>query len=172
MENNISISKVGMRYGLIAAVLLIVYGLVLQFTELYTNQALGWVSYLVLAVLIYLAHGAFKDGGDGFMSIGQGLGIGMLVSVIAGVISSLFTFIYLKFVDDSMIEKIMDAQIEKMEEQGLDDATIDQAMKTVEKMMTPPMMFIMGIVAMAFIGFIISLIVSLITKKNNPQLQS
>ncbi len=172
MENKISISKVGMRYGLIAAALLIVYGLVLQFTELYTNQALGWVSYLILAVLIYLAHGAFKDGGDGYMSIGQGLGIGMLVSVVAGAISSVFTFAYLKFVDDSMIQRIMDVQIEKMEEQGLDDATIDQAMKTVEKMMTPPMMLIMGIVAMAFIGFIISLIVSLITKKNNPQLQS
>ena len=71
-----------------------------------------------------------------------------------------------------MIQKMIDLQIAKMEEKGLDDATIDQAMKTVEKMMTPPIMLIMGILATAFIGFIISLIVSLITKKNNPQLQS
>jgi hypothetical protein len=171
MEQRTTISKVGIRYGLITAVLLIIYGLVLQFTGLYTNQALTWISYLIIAVMVYLAHTAYKDGGDGYMSIGQGLGIGVLLSLVAGVLSSLFSFLYLKFVDDSMIGKIKEMQIEKMEESGMDDATIDQAMNTVDKMMTPSMMLLMGVLGMLFIGFIISLIISLFTKKSNPQPQ-
>jgi len=169
METQISPSKTGLRYGLIAAVVLIIYSLILQLTGLMANQALGYVSYLILAVIIYLAHNSFKSSGDGFMKFGQGVTIGMVISTIAGVISGIFSYIYIKYVDDSIIKIAMDKAYESMEQKGMSDEEINQAMSITEKFMTPAMILIMGVVFMLIFGLIISLIVSAITKKDNPE---
>ncbi len=171
MEEKVTISQAGLKYGLITGLILVVYNLVLYMTGLFTNDKLSWVTYIILIAMIYLAHKAFKDGGDGFMTLGQGLGIGMLVVVIGGTITSLFSYIYLKFVDDTITGQLLEVARVKMEDQGLDDDQIDQAMSMTEKWMTPEIMFVFGILGMIIIGFIISLIVSLFTKKNNPQAQ-
>ena len=132
---------------------------------------MSWVGYIFLVIVMVFAHKAFKEGGDSFMSYGQGLGIGTLVSLITGLLSSAFMFIYVKFVDDSMIAQIKEQQISGMEEQGLSDAQIESAMEIASRFLTPGVMAIMGVVFFVFIGFIISLIVSAITKKNNPSLE-
>ncbi len=105
------------------------------------------------------AHKAFKEGGDGFMSYGQGLGIGTLISLISGLLSSAFMFIYIKFVDDSMIAQIKEQQISGMEEEGMSDAQIESAMEIASVFLTPGMIAIIGVVVFVFIGFVISLIV-------------
>jgi hypothetical protein len=102
------------------------------------------------------------------MTIGQGIGIGTLLSLISGVISSVFLFIYLKFVDDSMLQMVRDEQIEKMSQQGMDDAQIEQAMEMAGKFMGPVAILIFGIIGSVLGGLILSLIISLFTKKANP----
>lgn len=173
MEDKVTISQVGLKNGLILGLIFIIYGMIIQFLNVgvQTMQNLGYLNFVFLIVFVVLSHKAFKEGGDGFMSIGQGLGIGMLVTIISSVISSIFSFIYLKFIDDSMIQKTLDYQIEEMERRGLDDATIEQAMSFTEKIMTPEILPIIGVLQMAIIGFILVLIVSLFTKKNNPALE-
>jgi len=133
-------------------------------------QNLSYLNYVILIVFVILAHKAFKEGGDGFMTVGQGLGIGMLITLIGSVISSIFTYIYLKFIDDSMIQKSLDYQIEELEKRGMDDAAIDQTMAFTEKIMTPEIMPLFALVFTLIFGFILVLIVSLFTKKANPAL--
>ncbi len=62
-------------------------------------------------------------------------------------------------------------QIEKMEDQGLDDDAIEKAMEITDKFMSAEMMPVWTIVGMLFFGFILSLIISIFTKKNNPTLE-
>ncbi len=169
MEEKVTISQTGMKYGLIAGLVMVIYNLALYMTGLFTNDKLSWVIYVIIAVMVFLAHKAFKEGGDGFMSIGQGLGIGMLLILIGGTISSVFSYAYIKFVDGTIIEQIIEVTRAKMEEKGLDDDQIEQAMSMTENFLTPEMMVVFGILGLLFIGFIITLIVSLFTKKNNPQ---
>ena len=173
MEDKVTISQIGLKNGIIVGLIFIVYGMILQFLNLDVKmmQYFGYINYVVLIVFIVLAHKAFKEGGDGFMTIGQGLGIGMLITLIGSVISSIFSYIYLKFIDDSMIQKTLDFQMEEFEKQGLDDAAIEQAMSITSKMMTPEILPIIAVVVMAFVGFVISLVVSLFTKKANPTLE-
>ena len=133
------------------------------------NQSLSYVSYLILAIIIYLAHKAFKDDGDGHMSYGQGLGIGTLVSLVSSVISGVFVFIYVSYINTSYIQQVLDITREQMEEQGQSDAQIEQGMGVVEVMMTPVIMPIIGLVATVFFGFIISLIVSAITQNKRQE---
>lgn len=171
MENKVSISQIGIRYGLITGLIMIVYGLILQLAGLATNTWLSSISYVILIVMIVLAHKDFKEGGDGFLSLGQGIGIGTLLSLVGGVLSSIFSYIYLKFVDDSMLKEIMDKQVEQFEKQGMDDAQIEQAMAIAGKFSSPEMILVFGILGITFFGFILALIVSLFTKKSNPELE-
>ena len=173
MEDKLTVSQVGLKNGIIVGLIFIVYGMILQFLNLdmQVMNYLSYLNYVVLIIFVVLGHKAFKEGGDGFMTIGQGLGIGMLITLIGSAISSVFTYIYLKFIDDSMITRALDYQIEELEKRGMDDAAIDQAMAVTEKIMTPEIMPIMGLVFMLIFGFILVLIVSLFTKKNNPALE-
>ena len=173
MEDKVTVSQIGLKYGIIIGLVFIVYGMILEFMglELETQQYFGYLNYVLLVVVIVLAHKAFKEGGDGYMSIGQGLGIGTLISLVGGAISGVFSYIYIKFIDDSMLTKIKDLQIEKMEEQGMDDAQIEQAMEIAGKLMSAEMIPVWAILGMLFIGFILSLIVSLFTKNANPTLE-
>lgn len=173
MEDKITVSQVSIKNGIILGLIFIVYGMILQFLNLDMQmmQYLGNINYVLLIIFVVIAHKAFKEGGDGFMSIGQGLKIGMSITMIATVLSSIFSYIYLKFIDDSMLEKIKDAQLEQYEKMGMDDAAIDQALEMSGKFMSAEMIQVWAILAMGIIGFIIVLIVSLFTKKNNPALE-
>jgi hypothetical protein len=169
MENNTTPLKIGLRYGLIVGLVMIIYSIILNVTGLNLNPAMGYMSYVILIIFIFLAHNTFKKEGDGYMSIGQGLGIGMITSSIGGVLSSVFSTIYITIIDPSILDKIKDMQIEKMEEQGIDEATIQKSLEMAEWFMSPIGLFISGLVGILFVGFVISLIISLITKKDNPQ---
>ena len=172
MEDKVTVSQVGLKNGIILGLIFIVYSMILQFLnlEMKMMQYLGYISYILLIIFIVVAHKSFKEGNDGFMTVGQGLGIGMLISVVAGVINAVFSYIYIKFIDDSMLQKIADAQLEQYEKVGMDDEAIEQAMEMSAKFMTPELIQVWAIVGMLFIGFILSLIVSLFTKKANPAL--
>lgn len=172
MEDKLTVSQVGLKNGIILGLIFIVYGMILQFLNLDMKmmQYLGYLNYILLIVFVVMAHKAFKEGGDGFMSIGQGLGIGMLITMIATVLSSIFSYIYMKFIDDSMLAKIADAQVAEMEKRGMDDAAIEQAMEISSKFMSVEMIQVWAILGMGIIGFIIVLIISLFTKKANPAL--
>lgn len=171
MEEKVSTTQVAMRYGIILALIAIVYYLILSFAGLQANQAMGWIGYIFLVAIVVIAHNDFKKNGDGYMSYGQGLGIGSLIALIAGAINSIFLFIYINFIDDSVLGIMRDAQIEQMERRGMSDEQIEQAMETTSFMSSPVMVAVFAFIGYLFIGFILSLIISAITKKTNPNLE-
>ena len=168
-ENETTTGKISMKYGLISGLIGIAFFVVLNLTGQGMNQSLSYVGYLILAAIIYLAHKAYKDEGDGFMNYGQGLGIGTLLTLISSILTSIFFFIYVSFINKSYIQQVLDVTRQKMEDDGTPDGQIDQAMEITEKMLTPVIMPIIGLVATVFFGFIISLVVSAITQKKRPE---
>ena len=169
-ENDQPTTKsLAMKWGLINGIIGIVIFILIDLAGLVGNQLVGWIGYVVFAVLVVLAHKEFKSEGDGFMSYGQGLGIGTLTMVISSVISSAFFFIYVSFVSTSFIDTIKENQIMSMQEQGMSDAEIDQAMGFSEFFMSPVAMTLIGLITAIFIGFIISLLVTIFTKNPDPE---
>lgn len=162
--------SVGMRFGLIGGVISIAYFLILNLagvniTEGYWN----WVGYCITAVIIFLAHKQYKENGDGFMSYGQGIGIAFWIGLISAVLSSIFTYIYIKFIDTGFIDMIKEKQIEGMEAKGMSEAEIDQAMKIASMFMSPEAMLIFGLVFGIIGTIIIALIVTIFTQKKAPE---
>jgi hypothetical protein len=168
-ENQVSIGKISIRYGLISGLLAIAFMVVVDLAGMTGNSTVQYLWYLVLAGIIFMAHKSYKEEGDGFMNYGQGIGIGALLSLISSIISSVFFYIYVSFINTEYMTTIMDIQRAKMEEQGMADAQIEQAMEMTAKFMSPVMMVVFGIIATVFFGVIISLIVSAITQKKRPE---
>ncbi len=168
MEPKVTTTSVAMKYGIITAIAAIVYSAILLVAGLNNNQALGYVGFVILIVGMVLAMRDFKTANAGYMSYGQGLGIGTMVSGIVGLLASAFTILYTQFIDTNVMQETMDITRQRLEEQGMDDSQIDAAMQMSEKMMTPGLMFLMGILSYVIIGFIISLIVAAIMRRNEP----
>lgn len=168
---DVSLRSVAIKYGLISGLLGIIFFVIVDFAGQSGNQAMSWMGLLVTAIVMYFAHKEFIRDGDGFMSYGQGLGLGTLMSLVGSILSSIFVYVYVQFVNPTYLENIKQTQIIKMEEQGMSDAQIEQAMKVSENFMGPTAMLIFGIVFGVFFGFIIALIVSAITKKSRPEFE-
>lgn len=171
LEDKVSTRTAGIRYGIMAGLASVVYFVALNTAGVDTTEGIGrWAGLLLTILFIYLAHKYYKDNGDGFMSIGQGIGIGFWLGLISAVISSIFTYIYVKFIDDNFIQQLLDKQRATMEEGGnLSEDQIDQGMKITAKFMTPEIMLVFGLIGGLVIVLIIAIIVSLITQKKSPE---
>ena len=170
MEEKLTTKQVGMKYGIYLALVSIIYSLILQIAGLAANQALGYVGFIFTIVALVLGHNEFKKSNE-FMSYGQGLGLSMITISISAVLSSIFTYVYVKFVDDSLIELTRTAAEEQLMERGMSDAQIEQAMEMQAKFSTPEMIMVFALFFGILFGFIIALIVTAITKKTDPELQ-
>ncbi len=177
MEENSDVTKksVVLKWGAISGLIGIIVFVIQDFAGLAGDQTYGWVMMVIgIAIgvtLLIMAHKEFINGGDGFMSYGEGLGIGTLMSVVSSVISSIFTYIYVSFINPTYIDNIKEIQMMEMEKQGLTDAQIEQGMEMAGMFTSPIGMAIMGILGGVFMGFIMSLIVSAFTKKSRPEFE-
>jgi hypothetical protein len=59
MENKVTVSQIGVRYGLIFGLVMIVYTLILQISGMATNQWLSNASFILLIIVIIIAHKSF-----------------------------------------------------------------------------------------------------------------
>jgi len=165
---NVTTRSVGIRYGLILALISIVFFVIMNVAGLDMQGPVSYLSYVFMIVIFYLAHKYYKENGDSYMSIGQGVGIAFWAGLISSLISSAFMYVYIKFIDSAFVENIKTKQIEKMQEQGMSDEQIDQAMQFAGAFMSPEAMAGFGIFGGIIGALILGVIVSLFTKNSSP----
>lgn len=169
-QAQVTTKSVGIKYGLIAALISIILFILIDFLGMVGQSWTQWVGILITAVIIFLAHKEFKSEGDDFMSYGQGVGIGVWIGLISSVLGSVFTYIYVKFINPGYMDFIREQQIMGMEERGMSDAEIEQAMKMAESFSGPEAILIFGIIFGFIFTLIAALIVSAVTKNSRPEL--
>lgn len=168
MQEKPSTARIALKWGAIAGVVLVVYSLILFVTEQAGNQSLGWISLALSVVFIVLAMREFRSLNEGYLSIGEGIGVGTLVSAISGLISATFSTIYTSFVDTAFYERLADTMQEQWEEQGLSDAQIEQASEMTKMFQSPGLLFGISLIGAVIGGLIISLIVAAFMRKKRP----
>ncbi len=176
MENTttpaVTPAAVAIRYGLLVGIITVIYSLILMATGLEQKPVLGFVTFGIMIVGIVLAHKYFKLNNGGFMSYGQGLGIATIMGAVIGTLSSIFRYIYVNFVDAEYTQRTLEAARTKLETDGLSDERIEQTMAITAKMMpNGPISIVWGILATAFFGFLLALIISAFTKNNRPEFE-
>ena len=168
MEEKASTARVALKWGLILGIAQILFSTVLFLTDQMANQALASLTYVLIIGALIMAMREFRTQNDGFMSYGQGLGLGALTSGISGLISSIYSVFYMTFIDSGIMERMADVTRAKLEEQGIADEQIDQQIEMIQKFQTPGFLFIFGLIGTIFMGFIFSLVIAAVLKKNKP----
>ena len=168
--STVTTRSVGVRYGIIGGLVSIAYFLVLTTAGVDMSQGVGrWAGMIITIVIVYLAHKYYKDNGDGFMSFGQGVGIGFWCGLVSATISSIFTLIYATLIDPSFIPTIREKAIADMEAKGQTQADIDRAMPFVDMFMSPLAITLMGLFFGILITVVVALIIAIFTQKPQPE---
>jgi hypothetical protein len=95
--------------------------------------------------------------------------VGVIIFLYYSIITAVFTYILYKFIDTSLIAKLLALIEEAMGGRGYTQKQIDAAMMIQKKIMIPEILPVLGIIVSMFFGTIISLIVSIFTRnEGNP----
>jgi hypothetical protein len=165
----VSSARIALKWGLIYAIVSIVIALISYNTEMWKN----WIVSLLLSVILffgvlYFSLSEFKSLNGGFMSFGQGFGLGMLTIFTGGLISIIFDFSYKKYIDPNLIEMQLDMTREQYESMGMSEEQIEASIEKAQAYMSSGMAVVFGLLFILFIGLIVSLIMSAALKKDKP----
>lgn len=155
--------------GLIISLILIIFGLIVYFTDQITNQALGYVQYVILMAGVIYSCISFSNQKNGLVSFGEVFSHGFKTATVVAAITCIYSIISLKFIFPEMIDIIMRESRKGMEEKNMNDSDIENAMQMMKNNFIP--FAIAGILFMfALIGAISSLLGAAVAKKKpkNP----
>lgn len=167
----ISTRQIGLKYGAILGFASIFYSSILFVTGNNTNQALGYLFYVVVGIVLFLAFKEFKKFSEGYMSFGEGFRISFWIMLVLSILSAIFMYVYVDIIDPTIIETIKEQQLLAFEQQGLNDEQIEQAAAMSSKFMTPSIMAASAFFVYLIFGIIIGLIMSLIFKNARPEFE-
>ena len=163
MENKkASVKKIALNYGLLLAVASIGLSVVVYALGMHLDQP-WWQSVLnlifMLAAIVYGLK-AFKSEGDGFLTISDSLKTGVAIALVAGIIGSVFTYLFVTVIETDFIPQLLEKTQENMiaENPQMTEEQLKMSMNMVEKFMTPTFMTTIGLISSLFFGFIISLL--------------
>jgi hypothetical protein len=168
MEEKVSTARVALKYGVITSVVIMVYTTIINLAGQSQNKGLTSLSFVFMVIGIVVAMKNFREQNKGFMSFGEGLGIGSLASAIMGLLGSTFSMLYTRFIDPTILTQALDEARASLEAKGMDDAQIDQAMAISQKFMSPGMLFGFGVIGYLFVGFLLSLLIAAFIRKDKP----
>lgn len=160
--------KYALTYGLILGALSVVFALMLYSLDMHYQggmMVLG-VSLIITISLITIGIIQFKKDNNGFVSLGQGLKIGVGIGLVGGIIGIIFNQVMAGLIDPEMMNKAMEYQKGLlMETTKMTPEQIDAQIEMGKKFTTPSMQIMFGLIYSVVASFLLSLIPALILKK-------
>ncbi|MCJ8164843.1 DUF4199 domain-containing protein [Pontibacter sp. E15-1] len=170
-EKQPSVASVALKYGFLFGLTGVVYQVIIMVADLGDNRWISSLAYVILIVGLVMAMKNYKELNYGYMSYGQGLGLGSLLSAVFGFLTGLFTWMYTSFIDTEYMGRMMEKQREQMLLQGMTDEQIDAGMAMAQNFSGPLTMVLGGTVITLIFGFLLSLIISAIMKNSRPEFE-
>ena len=167
MENQTNSKSIILNYGLYLGLL----GSILHLALWAAGKALelGWVinllSFIALIVFVVLGIKKIKEADGGLISWGGGLKIGVGIAMISGVISVIYTLLFMNVIDPGFQDIAMEVQQQAWVDAGMTSEQIDASLEMAKKFQGPGIISGMILLMSAIIGFIVSAIAAAIMKK-------
>jgi len=166
-------SKIALNYGILlgAASILVsvtLYALGMQYDQDWKQGTFG---ILVMIIVIFLGIKKYKELNGGFLTVGEAIKTGVGIALIGSIISLLYSFIFMNYIEPDFITNISAKAEQNMLENypELTDEQIEQALSMTKKMTSPAIMTSIGLITSLIFGLIISSITGFILKKNKEQ---
>jgi hypothetical protein len=99
-----SIEKTGAWYGFLNGLCLIIYGILLQVTNLVEVPILRAGFIIITVIFICMAIVSLKRGREGRLDYLQGIGVGTLTSIVSSLMFAIFTLINIQFFNSRIID--------------------------------------------------------------------
>ena len=155
-------------YGLLLAVAVIIFSLLLFVLEVSKQSSLNYLSYVIMIAGILLFQFQYRNKQrGGIISYGDAFKVGLVTTIFYSIIMAIFTYIFFTYIDPGAIEEGKRIAEEEMIRRGMTDQEIDQAMKYAARFQTPTWLVIWALLGNIVVGIIISLITSIFVKKED-----
>jgi hypothetical protein len=164
--------KFVLNYGLLLGILSVIMGVIMYVTNAYIDPSIIYtiIGFLILIGVISYGINAFKIENGGYLNLGDALKIGIGIAVIGGIITAIWSYLLMNFIEPDYMLQMMDVSREKLMETNpnLTDAQMNSMMEMSSKFTTPWMIMAFSLIGNLFFGLLISLIAGLIMKNKNP----
>lgn len=166
-------SKHAINFGILLGVVSVAFSVILYVLnkQFEGGWFVGLISFAITTVIIGLAFSQFKKENHGWLSLSEALKLGLGAALIAGLISAIYQLVLTQVIDPEYMNKLADFQYQKMIETNPDmtQEQLDMSVNMMKKFSSPYIVFPVTIIMSLFFGFIISMILGLIMKKQPPQ---
>jgi heme/copper-type cytochrome/quinol oxidase subunit 4 len=158
-------------YALIMGVAQIVVSLVSFFLGYQTDKinSGGWfglVPLLISIVILVFGIRAVREEQEGKqLTYGKGVGTGVLISLYAGIIGAVYTYIHFTYVNPNFSDYLIEASRVKWAALGMSDDKIEAGEKGVRMFTKPLLQSVFGFVLSVVFGLVLSLIISVFLKR-------
>ncbi len=160
--------KFALNYGILLGAVSIVFGLMLYFLDMHYQQELSLlaVSIVIMLIVIIIGINQFKKANGGYLSFGQGLKVGVGIALIGGIIGMIYNLILTNVIDPDTAAKQLEYAKGKMVARGMTQEEISRQVEGMKMFSGPAIQIAMGLIFSLVLGFLLSLIPTLVMKKS------
>jgi hypothetical protein len=154
---------------------MIVFSLIMFLLDLYLNRTINWIGYVFLiAGMVWGTLEYRKKYANGFLTYGKAFGSCFWIGLFAGVLSSVYLFVFIQFIHPGFINELLDQTRATIASSSpeMTEEQIEQAVSISAKFMSPVMMTVWGLVTYTAISAIIGLILAIFLKKEDPSIKT
>tara|TARA_B110001454_G_scaffold172786_1_gene163891 strand:+ start:239 stop:760 length:522 start_codon:yes stop_codon:yes gene_type:complete len=171
MENQASSKSLIINYGIYLGVTTVIINLIMYAMGMHLDPhwSVSVISGIFFVGFIVLGIKKYKESNEGFLSWGQGVKVGVGISIIAALIGVIYNYIFMSFIEPNFMAEVMEIQNQKLIDQGQTEEQIEAINKMGEAFQSPTLMAAMGIIGSAIGGFVVSAIVAAIMKKTEEE---
>ncbi len=162
-----------LKWGALSAGIGIVIGLIMFLAGISLNPDLAWVrwiGFIAALVILFLGVREKKMEDPASFTFGKGWSATLMISIVAGLISSVWMFVYAGYIEPEMIDMTLATQKAAMMQNNMSREQMEQAMKYSSMFISPGGVavttLIFYIIGGALLGLIISPIVKATGNKN------
>jgi hypothetical protein len=168
--NKPTFMQISVKYSLILAIASIAISLLGFMSGTSTTSSVwGMLNYVVILACCLLAMRTRRnDELEGYISYGQALGIGTMVSLLGAILIAAYQLLYHKYIDPDFYERLLTETKRRLIERETPEEQIEITMTAMQKMKSPLFLFVSTALGIFFMGFIFSLITAIFVKKANP----
>lgn len=171
-SNRVPILRPAMTYGLIIALVIIILAILQWILGVEGTTWMQWLTWGIYLGVLYFCLKNWRDQHlGGYIRYGQALSAGILFMFFASVIYGFYYVVYLKWIDPTFLERLMERIEEDYYTRGFTEEQVEPVMEFMTKLRGPGMQFFSAIFGTTFIGVILSLIVSIFVRREGDPYQ-
>ena len=159
--------------GIILGIVLVIFGLLMYFLDVDRQSKIMWLSYVILFVGLYMSIVSYRKKLPGeLMTYGQAFLSGFLTGLFASVLVAIFTYIYVEYIDTTLIDKVLAEAEEKIlaREPNISDEDLDRALSLTRKFTNPGVMSFFSLFGNVVLSTLFSLIIAIFAKREDNSL--